>query len=520
MAYAAAAGLLLALIHGTPAAALSRHNRGLLLSPSLECRAETAFFSTPAFSTISLSFDGTKRALADSHPQGYIYISTDSGYSWAQTTAGLGTGHPWAGVQCSRDCSRLAAYYTGGNIFTSSNSGASWTEQLGSGTHQWTGMAMSHDGSKLIAAAAGSFLFISTNAGVSWSQASGISSSWTTVAASADFTTLAAANNANIYVSKNSGQTWTVQQTNAGQSANWGAIAMASDASSLVAVAYGGNGVGTVYATKDLSTWAQLQGVGTGSESWTSLAMSADGSTIALADGGGNGGGGGGGGKVWLSTDGGSTWVAENNLLQPWQDVALSADGINLAAATNAGAVYSCAQTCSSPGNSITGGVCVPCSPGTYASSSSALECKACPVDTFSDKVGSSECDPCPVGSGTAGLTGRSQSTSCNVKSTSKETNTLGRLGLIGLVFVFAIVVARRRYFSRGCGRGGDGEGAVEIRDRDLEDDDGGLHIAEASTLSPSSPPVVQTTWSLSNSEHGAAPVPTAVPVAHYHSSL
>ncbi len=95
---------------------------------------------------------------------GYIYTSTNSGGSWTeQKTPGA---RGWYGVASSADGTKLAAIEYGGNIFVSANSGAAWSAKAT--RLNWVGIASSADGSKLTAIADTELVYVSSNSGGSW----------------------------------------------------------------------------------------------------------------------------------------------------------------------------------------------------------------------------------------------------------------------------------------------------------------------------------------------------------------
>jgi len=91
----------------------------------------------------------------------HIYTSSNSGDSWTNrsTTAdsGIGGNKTWYSIAMSGNGKKLAAVVNGGHIYTSSNSGATWTNRstaAGSeiaGNRNWRSIAMSDDGQKLAA---------------------------------------------------------------------------------------------------------------------------------------------------------------------------------------------------------------------------------------------------------------------------------------------------------------------------------------------------------------------------------
>jgi len=122
----------------------------------------------------------------------YLYTSTDSGVTWTLQTSS--TSQFWSSVASSADGTHLVAAVYGGYLYTSTNSGVTWTQQTGSTSQYWQSVASSADGTHLVAAAQGGYIYTSTNSGVTWTQQTGSTSqSWQSVASSADGTHLVAA---------------------------------------------------------------------------------------------------------------------------------------------------------------------------------------------------------------------------------------------------------------------------------------------------------------------------------------
>jgi hypothetical protein len=130
-----------------------------------------------------MSADGSKLAAADSG--GYIYTSTDSGVTWTErTSAGA---RNWQNVVSSAGGTKLAATDSGGYIYTSADSGVTWTEQTSAGSRSWYGLASSANGMRLLAADGDGYLYISNDSGVTWTeQTSAGSRFWSGVALSSD----------------------------------------------------------------------------------------------------------------------------------------------------------------------------------------------------------------------------------------------------------------------------------------------------------------------------------------------
>jgi photosystem II stability/assembly factor-like uncharacterized protein len=102
----------------------------------------------------------------------------------------------------------------------------------------WSAAASSADGSHLAAAVNGGLIYVSTNSGVTWSAADVPATNWDALVMSADGGELtAAATNGVIYSSTDSGATWTAANVPA---ADWAALGESADGAYLVAVVHGG----------------------------------------------------------------------------------------------------------------------------------------------------------------------------------------------------------------------------------------------------------------------------------------
>ena len=173
-------------------------------------------------------------------------------------------------------------------ITAGSGQGQTWTLTSLDTNYNWRGVASSADGTKLAAAvsqSAGDGIYLSTNSGVTWTQAQAPSGGWGPIIYSADGTELVAANAAvgGIYVSTDSGVTWNLANVPV--------------------------------------------------EQWTSLAASADGTTllagyppddVGSAD-------------IYVSTDSGNTWFSPTDIYGSSIAVSCSADGSKMAALTYGG---------------------------------------------------------------------------------------------------------------------------------------------------------------------------------------
>jgi hypothetical protein len=247
---------------------------------------------------------------------GGIYTSTNSGITWTQQTNAPNMG--WNGVASSTDGSKLAAITFPGGIYTSTNSGAVWT-QTSASNQEWYAVASSADGTKLVAAGGNinppqnynREVYLSTNSGGTWTQTSLPGTEWLSVASSADGTKLIAGDISGgppgfgIYTSTNSGVTWISNSVSSFRfNLNWSSVAMSADGTKLVAV-----------------NWA-------------------DGNIASVS-------------SIYTSTNSGATWQTNNAPNKAWQSVVSSADGGKLVAAVEGGGLW-ISQTTPAPHMNIT----------------------------------------------------------------------------------------------------------------------------------------------------------------------
>jgi hypothetical protein len=285
---------------------------------------------------------------------GYIWTSANSGTTWTvHNSSPVSSAMRWSSVASSANGANLVAtvgytsYYTSGagQIYTSIDSGASWTARAGNlGSLAWSSVASSADGIKLVAAVYGT----SASAGVYTSIDSG--ATWTlkyaalyctAVASSADGTklvaTLSSGTGQGIYTSASSGAagSW-LQRTNLGSCT---AVASSTDGSRLVATTSSGQ----IYISTDSgATWIAQNTPVTGQIS--SVASSSDGSMLAITTGGSSG-------SIYASSDSGATWrQLAGAPAGSWAAIASSADGSQLAAAVYGGKIYVSSQSSTTTG--------------------------------------------------------------------------------------------------------------------------------------------------------------------------
>ena len=276
---------------------------------------------------------------------GYIYTSANSGLTWTQELGPTA----WSSVASSADGTHLVATIgnpgsggTSGYIYVSANAGSSWA-QVGT-SEQWVACASSADGSHLIAVSYNGILGESANSGSSWTFVNeGVT--FTGAASSDDGTKLAVcaiSSGGNIYTSTNSGSAWVLQSSSSGHT--WSAIASSADGTHLVATATGSGG-GIFCSPNSGVSWAQQN---QNTVNWTSVASSSDGSHLAAVS---NGGTVTSAGYIYLSSNSGLTWSQSLGATNaPWSAIASSADGSKLAAAAYNGYIYTTGQNVTTAG--------------------------------------------------------------------------------------------------------------------------------------------------------------------------
>jgi hypothetical protein len=245
------------------------------------------------WSSVASSADGTKLVAtvgdtAFGSATGYIYTSADSGVTWVlHNSSPVNTALAWSSVASSADGTKLVAVAYGDQIYTSVNSGTSWTKQTASslGNKSWTCVASSAGGTNLVAAVNGGYIYTSTDSGVHWAYQPGSGNGtllWSALASSSDGVNLIAAttgNSGQIYTSSNFGTNWTAQTVSSTASASWSSVASSADGSHLAAV-YNAIAPGNIFTSDDFgATWTERNGAS--SAAWSGVASSADGSQLA-----------------------------------------------------------------------------------------------------------------------------------------------------------------------------------------------------------------------------------------------
>ena len=280
--------------------------------------------TTNLWMCITSSSDGTKLAAA-SFNGGRIYTSSDSGNTWSNlNNSPRGN---WVSIKSSSNGTKLAAVDTI-NIYTSTDSGSTWTVRttgLPTSNVSWTSIASSLDGTKLAACNKTTAIYISSDSGITWTISNSSALSWSGITSSSDGTKLAACTfNDVIYTSTDSGITWS--NSNNSPSNYWNSITSSSDGTKLAAVI----NFSKIYTSTDSGiTWSNSNS-SLSTVRWSFIASSSDGTKLAAVGGYQSG--------IYTSSDSGATWSLNNApSSSDWRCICSSSDGTKLAAVINTG---------------------------------------------------------------------------------------------------------------------------------------------------------------------------------------
>lgn len=224
----------------------------------------------------------------------------------------------WVDITTGNEGSLLAAVVNQGFIYLSFDSGLTWNQR--GDARAWTAIATSANGSLLAAVATNDFIYISSDNGTSWLPTA-YAKNWQSVAVSLTGEVIAACAYTDVvYISTDRGVSW------AGRGGSAPIVAMSGDGSIIFAAQSPGN----IYVTYNYgSVWTAT---GAPSKQWRSLAVSVDGIHLAAAEAI--------NGYIWLSSDTGSSWRQSAAPLAAWVGISCSYDGSHIAASTFNGNIH------------------------------------------------------------------------------------------------------------------------------------------------------------------------------------
>ncbi len=203
-----------------------------------------------------------------------------------------------------------------------------WTAVTGpvnklSETPRWVGVASSSDGSRL-AASAFDEVWLSSNSGVTWTRSNTPNGNYRGIASSSNGSTLLlATHTVQLQRSTDYGATWT---TTGPARNDWQQVASSADGQVLAAA--GDNGTALYVSTNGGTNWSTQANVGVGN--WHGIAISDNGATMVAVNS---------GGQIYVSTDSGANWVPRDTA-RNWDDVSISNDGTKMIASVYEGQIY------------------------------------------------------------------------------------------------------------------------------------------------------------------------------------
>jgi hypothetical protein len=215
---------------------------------------------------------------------GYLYKSTDGGANWTWLSNAVGTTQQ--GVACSSNGAIVYAA-NGTGVGVSSNYGATWTASPM--TNNCVPVCCSLNGTIGYAGGFTGYMYVTSNTGATWTTiTSGLPASsnyYFGLACSADGTKAAVTNatNSNVYVSSNTGTSWSVAASvsNLIQIRTYG-LAMSSNGNTIYVI--GGT---SLYKSTDFGvSWTAQSGLTTASGMYSDgggIACSRDGSNVIVA---------------------------------------------------------------------------------------------------------------------------------------------------------------------------------------------------------------------------------------------
>lgn len=291
---------------------------------------------------VACSTDGTQLITcqypgASGYP-GRVYTSADSGKTWTERRpTGADEDKDWYSVASDADGSVYLASVYGGRIYLSTDSGVTWNEKqpAGASNYNWRQLACDSDGSVLIGCIYQGRLWMSVDSGANWTEPrpkGDANGNWRWVACDGDGSVIVACEESGrVYVSTDTGANWNERRpTGVDENKNWYQCAVSStDGSVIIACSY----VGRLWrSTNSGVDWTELDPVGDSSNhNWYAVALDADGSHIIVATY---------PGYIFTSEDSGSTWTRHyplGNVTTNWYQFCGTSTGSRWFTCTNYG---------------------------------------------------------------------------------------------------------------------------------------------------------------------------------------
>lgn len=246
-----------------------------------------------------------------------LYLSSNYGSSWSTILTNIGTVN---NLDIS-DNGQYIIWVTGtnsGNVFRSTDFGATFSTSGSPGASNWKGVAISSSGQYVTIVSYTSYIWVSSDYGASYTAKTAYpGTQWVPVVMSSNGQ-YQVAGRGTIYRSTNFGSTWT--NTGAPVSNGWGVLAMSGDGQRLLGLTNFSRNLELYKSTNAGANWSTVTTIGSGGNgNWNCVAISPDGVTQLV----------GANGNVWptddiwLSTDSGANFSVRPGTNLGWNSISI-----------------------------------------------------------------------------------------------------------------------------------------------------------------------------------------------------
>jgi len=240
--------------------------------------------------------DGSTLLIGKGATPGYLYVSTNYGLTWTP----VGPLTTWQ-EGCINQTGQYGMAVNYLRLYSTSDYGSTWAEEqpVGDADRLWCDVAISANGSILIAVANNTRAWRYSGGWAELQPLGNVNAGWWKCAMSYDGTVIILALTiTSVYVSVNSGSSWTERRPTGGATGVvWGGLDCSSDGSIIIITQDGGR----VYVSLDFgATWSEKRPAGNFDYSWRGVACNAQGDYMAASMTAGN---------LFISYDYGETWA-------------------------------------------------------------------------------------------------------------------------------------------------------------------------------------------------------------------
>ena len=248
-----------------------------------------------------------------------LWKTTNLGTTWTRFEVTLGGGYI-RNMAASYDLKYVIMAVNGDYVYTSTNSGTTYTRQTSMGIGNWGNVATSQDGTVLAAVNINNSIWVSTNSGGTWQQTAA-GQIYICRVSSTGQPMYYIYNTGQIYKSTDRGSTWSTMSNS--PFVYWQSLSISSNGNILL----GGTRGSSIFVSTDAgNTWTTVTGVTTGSRVRSTYMSSSGVYMIVGSDSG-----------TWLSTNTGSTWRQLTNI--PGPRCAISDNGQVIISVSTSGTV-------------------------------------------------------------------------------------------------------------------------------------------------------------------------------------